>query len=193
MSTATTPQLMTVDEFLALPDDGIERDLIHGVVVERGKTRMARRSREHAKVQSRISFFLQDWVNRQPSPYGEVYAGEVGCILDRDAKLTVGIDIAWISADHAERLVDTTTRMIDGAPALAVEILSPSEKQEDIGSKVDDYLNSGVQLVWIIDPHFHTVVVHCPGKKPELFIDDQQLTGGDVLPGFDVAVSALFA
>jgi len=135
---------------------------------------------------------MQNWADsREPS--GEVYSGEVGCILDRDSNLVVGIDVAWITAEHADRQLASATRMIDGPPALAVEILAESDKHADISSKVDDYLNSDVQLVWIIDPHFHTVVVHRPGRKPELFNDDQRLTGDDVLPGFDVAVSELFA
>ncbi len=193
MSTVTPQRLVTVDEFLTLPEDGVDRDLIRGVVVEHGRTGMTRRSREHALAEARISFFLQQWVHSRRKPSGTVYAGEVGCILSHDPPNVVGIDVAWISAEHVTRLNESTTRMIDGAPALAVEILSPSDKQEDVGNKIDDYLANGVQLVWIVDPHFRTVVVHRPGQKPELFNEDQHLAGSDVLPGLDLAVSAIFA
>ncbi len=82
--------------------------------------------------------------------------------------------------------------MIDGAPLLAVEILSPSDKQVDIDQKIDDFLQYGVQLVWIVDTHFRTVTVHQPGKLPELFNADQKLSAGDLLAGFEVPVKDLF-
>ncbi len=89
MSTETASELMTADEFLALPDDGIDRDLIRGVVVERGKADMTRRNRRHTKSEASIAYVLKKWAEGQPTSPGEVHAGEVdaSCVVIRTALL----------------------------------------------------------------------------------------------------------
>ena len=141
MSTETASELMTAEKFLALPDDGIDRDLIRGVVVVRGETEMTRRNRRHTKTEAATAKLIGKWVDSQRDRPGEVHSGEVGCILHGNTDSAVGIDVVFISAEHAARQNDETT-MIDGSPLLAVEILSPSDKHEDIGRKVDDFLAS---------------------------------------------------
>ncbi len=181
-------KLMTVEEFLAIPDDeNIERDLIRGEVKERA---MTRRSRRHARTEARISQHLQNWVDLQKQR-GEVYSGEVGCILRHVPSSTVGIDVAYITAEHAARQTDAT-RLIEGPPALAVEILSPNDTQEAIVQKIDEYLACGVQLVWIADPHFRTITVYRPLMAPEFFAEGQTLSAENELPGFSVLVRNLF-
>lgn len=181
-------KLMTVEEFLAMPDEeNIERDLIRGEVMERA---MTRRSRRHARTEARISQQLQNWADQQKQQ-GEVYSGEVGCILRHSPSSTVGIDVACITAEHAARQTDAT-RLIEGPPALAVEILSPNDTQEAIAQKIDEYLDCGVPLVWIVDPHFRTITVHRPAMAPEFFTEAQTLSAENELPGFSVLVRNLF-
>ena len=126
-----------------------------------------------------------------PEPRGEVHAGEVGCILRRDPDTTVGIDVAYFSAEVMARQTDGTT-LVEGAPQLAVEVLSPSDKTEEIRDKVLEYLAAGVELVWVVDPYFHTVTVHRPSAPPEMFNNEETLTGGATLPGLEIAVAELF-
>ena len=181
-------KLMTVEEFLAIPDDeNIERDLIRGEVKERV---MTRRSRRHARTEARISQQLQNWVDLQKQT-GAVYSGEVGCILRHSPSSTVGIDVAYITADHAARQTDTS-RLIEGPPALAVEILSPNDTQEAIAEKIDEYLACGVPMVWIVDPHFRTITIHRPAMAPEFFSEAQTLLAENELPGFRALVRNLF-
>ena len=188
MSTAETA-LMTAEEFLALPDDGKERWLIRGQLREKEDGVMTYRNRFHTWVEAQIAFVLKSWLRDQPQPQGAVHSGEVGCRLKPDT--VVGIDAAFFSAETAARQTDETT-LIDGAPLLAVEILSPSDKHEDITEKVRAYLECGVKAVWIVDPDFRTVRVHRPGTAPEMFNESQTLPGGDVLPGLEIAVADLF-
>jgi Uma2 family endonuclease len=172
---------MTTEEFLALPDDGIERDLINGIVREWGP-RMTRRNRNHSQVEANLSYLLVDWLRKQPEPRGAVHSGEAGCRLARDPDVTVGIDVAYISPELAARPSDET-ELIDGVPTLAVEILSPSNKEEEINDKIDAYRRSGVPLVWLVDPHLRTVTVLRPDALPELFNVNQELTAEPHLPG----------
>ena len=55
-----------------------------------------------------------------------------------------------------------------------------------------EYLDSGARQVWLVDPYFRTVQVHAAGRSPEMFNEQQPLAGGDLLPGWQVAVAELF-
>jgi Uma2 family endonuclease len=50
---------------------------------------------------------------------------------------------------------------------------------------------AGVELVWIVDPYFHTVTVHRPSAPPEMFNNEETLSGGATLPGLEIAVTDL--
>lgn len=188
---ATAPtRLMTTEEMLALPDDGVERWLIRGQLREKGKA-MTVRNRIHSRVMIRVGKFLDNWLDEQPKPRGEVCGGEAGVRLRQTPDSTVGIDVVYISAELAARRSKDTT-LIDGVPVLVVEILSPNDVIEDINDKIDEYLDTGVQLVWIIDPRRRTVTVYRQGADAELFTGNQELSGEPHLPGFRVAVARLF-
>jgi Uma2 family endonuclease len=111
--------------------------------------------------------------------------------LRRNPDSTVGIDVAYISAELAAGTPEGA-RLIDGVPVLAVEILSPSDKQEEIAEKVREYLDVSVPLVWVVEPVFRTVTVYCPGAEPELFNVRHDLSGDPHLPGFRVPVADIF-
>ena len=188
MSTATAPRLMTHAEFIALPDDGMERNLIRGVVEEKPRTY---RTRFHSKTEATIAWLLGNWVLTLPLPRGEVLSGEVGVYLARDPDSTVGIDVAYVSAETVAAQPDDTT-MLDGVPVLVVEILSPNDTVKETNDKIHEYVAAGVKQVWIVDPHFHFVRVHRPGHEPEFYTVDDELTAEPDLPGFRVMVAQLF-
>src|SRR6266851_7816155 len=123
MAMAAEPKLMTTEEMLALPENGVDRWLVRGQLREKP---MTIRNRTHSRIMVRISYLLENWLERQPEPRGSVYCGEVGVRLRRDPDTTVGVDVTYVSADTMARQTDATT-LIEGAPVLAVEILSPSD------------------------------------------------------------------
>jgi Uma2 family endonuclease len=179
---------MTTEELLALPDDGMERWLIRGELREKP---MTVRNRFHSRALIRVGQLLANWLDQQPEPRGQVLGGEAGVRLRRTPDSTVGVDVIYVSAEVAARQTDDTT-LIDGVPVLAVEILSPSDTVEEIDEKVDSYLTAGVALVWVLDPHDRTVTVYRPDARPQLFNDEQELTGEPHLPGFRAPVARLF-
>lgn len=189
MSASVVSTTMSVEEFLELPDDPrVERELIRGELREKP---MTIRNRWHCRNAARIAHFLMAWLLRQPLPRGDVFVGEVGCILRRNPDTAVGIDVAYVSAETAAYESENTT-LIDGPPILAAEILSPSDKHEEVIEKVDEYLAAGVKLVWVLDPHFRTVVVYRADAEPELFNIREELTAEPHLPGFRCPVAAIF-
>jgi Uma2 family endonuclease len=139
----------------------------------------------------RVAKLLDNWLDRQPEPRGQVLCGEAGVRLQRDPDTTFGVDVVYVSAETAARQGEETT-VIDGVPVLVVEILSPSDTQEEINDKIDDYLRAGVALVWVIDPRRRTVQVIRPQQEPELINVRQELSGDPYLPGFRVAAAQFF-
>lgn len=189
MSAPVEIRLMTTEEFLALPDDGVDRWLIRGQLREKA---MTVRNRWHSRILVRICQLLGVWLDRQPEPRGELLGGEVGCRICRNPDTVVGIDLIYVSAALAAREPDDTT-LVDGVPILAVEILSPSDTQEDIDERVDELLGAGVALIWIINPRHQTVLVYRPDEAPVLYNVNQDLTAEPHLPGFRVPVAEIFS
>lgn len=182
--------LMTAAEFEALPpDDSVERQLIRGELREKP---MTRRNRFHARIELRIGHLLASWIDEHPELNLEAYSGEVGCILQRDPDTTVGVDVLVASTELEENADLSGTRMLDGVPLLAVEILSPNDTQLEISKKIQLYLEVGVPLVWVISPEFETVDVYRPDIEPERFNVKQELSGEPHLPGLTIPVSQIF-
>ncbi len=77
-------------------------------------------------------------------------------------------------------------------PDLAVEVFAPDETAREYREKVEEYFGWGVALVWLVDPESRTVTVcRSPVDRVVLTAEDE-LTGGDVVPGFTCRVSELF-
>jgi Uma2 family endonuclease len=189
MMTVAAPALLTTEEMLALPSNGTARWLIRGQLREEP---MTVRNRWHSRIMVRVAHLLESWLDQQPEPRGAVLCGEAGVRLRRNPDTTVGIDVVYISAELAARQGGETS-LIDGVPVLVVEILSPSDTIEQIDEKLDSYLQAGVRVVWVIDPHDHTLVVYRPGAEPEMLNAGQELSGEPDLPGFRVPLASFFA
>lgn len=186
MITVAAP--ITAEDLLAMPDDGIERWIKDGELREGG---MTIRNRFHSETLTLIVFALQSWLRNQPRPHGKVLCGEAGVRLRRDPELTVGIDAVYIGPELARQNLAGTT-IVDGVPVLAIEILSPSDKQEEVEEKIDDYLGAGVLQVWEVNPRRRTVTVYRPDQEPQFFNVKQDLVADPELPGFRVPLSELF-
>src|SRR5262249_53397576 len=124
---APTTSLMTTEQMLALPENGMDRELIRGGLREK---KMTRRNWRHSRCMAQITGHLLMWMMKQPEPRGRLICGEAGIRLRRNPDTTVGIDVAYISPDLAAR-TPKSARLVEGPPVLAVEILSPSDKHQD--------------------------------------------------------------
>lgn len=186
---ATTPKsTISLEEFLALPDDGVDRELIRGEIRENG---MTLRNHRHGRSESLIAYELVDWIKKQNEPPGIVVTGDTGFLLTRDPETFVGPDVAFVSAETAKKTSQESI-FFESPPVLAVEILSPSNDVESIHEKIRLYLESGVKLVWIVDPEFRTVVVHRPDAQPTMFNAEQEITAEPFLPGFRAQIVKFF-
>lgn len=102
-------------------------------------------------------------------------------------------DVAFISWDRLPG------RTLPKAPIptlvldLAVEVLSQSNTAREMERKRGEYFSQGVSLVWEIDPKTRTATVYKPDGTVLELTEADRLDGGDVLPGFSLALSDLFA
>jgi Uma2 family endonuclease len=78
-------------------------------------------------------------------------------------------------------------------PDLAVEVLSPSNRPGENARKAAIYRECGVPLVWYVDPFKQIVIVYAQNAEPRTLAIGDTLDGGDVLPGFALPLTELFA
>ena len=180
---------MTLEEFDALPEDGgTDRWLIRGRLYE---CPMTVRGYSHSSIEANIVYHLQHWIKQQPIPHGRAVSGEAGFLLRREPGSKVGIDVAYIIAEQVAA-TPKNAKVIEGPPLLAVEILSPSDRIQDVMEKIGEYLQAGVRLVWCVEPTFSTITVYRPDAEPVSFNLHDELTSEPHLPGFRVAVAEIF-
>lgn len=182
-------KLYTADEFWViaqLPENEDKRlALLDGVIVE-----VPPSSQKNTVTAARIIYFFNAFVI--PRNLGYVTGADGGFTLDaRNARQP---DVAFISKARHARLEGVVFPL---APDLAVEVISPSESSNDVLKKVTRYLEAGTKLVWTVYPEDNGVYVWqlaADGSlKAQAFGAADTLDGGEVLPGFTLKVSDIFA
>lgn len=98
--------------------------------------------------------------------------------------------IPWERFPH--RRIPASQAVFEVVPDLAIETLSRGNTLREIELKRDEYLDSGVQLIWYIDPHARTATVYTSDGSEQQFSEHGTLTGGTVLPGFELALQPFF-
>jgi Uma2 family endonuclease len=102
-------------------------------------------------------------------------------------------DVAYISfARWAQNRRVPKTRSWAVAPDLAVEILSPTNTAFEVTDKLEEYFRVSVRSVWVVYPPQSKVYVYSSAKEVRILTEDDELDGGDVLPGFSVPVKSIF-
>ena len=177
-----TPRLLTAEDLWAVPEDA-RGELLDGDMLPANPVTLA-----HGIVVGRLVARLATWA--EASAFGEV-GPEIGFLLRRDPDTVLAPDVSVVTRSVA---VNAPARgFAEAVPLLAAEVLSPDDSPRETERKVGIYLGAGVALVWVVDPGRRTVAVHQPGREPEVLRGDDVLDGGEVLPGFAVALAYLFA
>jgi Uma2 family endonuclease len=144
----------------------------------------------YGEVASEIGMLIRSYAKRHQ--LGSTTAAETGYRLSDDTVLAPGV--GFISAERIPQVLPEG--FVPFAPDLAVEIISPSNTLTEIRAKVEQYLQHGTRLVWVIDPRKQKVDVYRPapdGKALVSFLGIQDmLDGEDMLIGFSVAIKDLF-
>jgi Uma2 family endonuclease len=168
-----------------MPDDGNRYELVRGELVC-----MAAIGGQHGIIASRLDHRLRHFV--EAHQLGEVCAAETGFRLARNPDTVRAPDVSFIAR---ERL--PAGGVPEGywpfAPDLAVEVISPSDRFDDVLTKVQEYLKAGARLVWVFHPRTRTVMIYRANREVQLLQGQDELSGEDVLPSFHCPVDELFA
>ena len=100
-------------------------------------------------------------------------------------------DVGFYGSAKAAKITDPQ-KYLPFPPDLAVEVVAQNENASELLDKVIQYLEAGTALVWLIYPELKSVVVHFPNFTAKIYTPEGVLSGGDLLPGLQVAVSDLF-
>jgi Uma2 family endonuclease len=181
---ATQLRTMTADELLAMPEDGMRRELVAGELRE-----MTPVGRKHARLARNILRSLDAHVFARR--LGEVYP-ELGYVLETEPDTVRAPDVSFVRADRVDA-GGAEEGFYRGVPDLAIEVISPNDRYSEVNAKVDEYLESGTPMVIVVDPPRETVTIYRSRNKPTVLSEDDVLDGADVVPGWKLPVRDIFA
>ncbi|HAB94218.1 MAG TPA: DNA-binding protein [Lachnospiraceae bacterium] len=138
----------TLDDYYALPDER-RVELIDGVFYD-----MSAPAVIHQKILGELHLLFRECTDAHEGEC-EVYLSPCDVRLDMDNKTMVQPDLLVICGPY-----DLGAKRFEGAPDLALEILSPSTRSKDMLLKLYKYQNAGVKEYWIVDPDHETVMVY---------------------------------
>src|SRR6185437_1432510 len=178
---ATTPTKLSFEEFQQLPErEGAIYELDEGLLLIEEHLTL-----RHNLIRQRIAFNMMEFVDSR----------KLGMVLEETdfhlaADTVRNPDVSFLSSEHAA-MIDLDRPSIEGAPALAVEVISPSNSAEDMAKKTQQYLRAGSTAVWIVYPKLRMVEVHSTSRvngvrEPEV------LTEPTLLPGFSLSLAYVF-
>lgn len=176
------PGMATVEDALAIADrEDCLCELVDGILVEKIM----------ASYESVVACFLIHLIHQflDEHPLG-VVTGESGALRILPKKMRIP-DVAFISWDKFPNRQLPRDRVFAVAPDLAVEILSAGNTPREMELKLDEYFRAGVGLVWFIDPDSRIARVYTSRDNCEVLDENGVLSGGDVLPGFELTLKAL--
>ena len=174
---------LTVANYKLLPETGPRYQLIQGDLYMAPAP-----NRFHQEISRNLQFELHSYLKR--NPIGKLFDAPFDVYLDEINVFQPDIIIVL-----NERLAILTEEGAEGAPELVVEILSPKTRRLDLVNKKQEYARAGVKELWIIDPDPRTIVVHkfgSDGVEAVRQIDEPGTLSTELLPGFNVAVTAIF-
>jgi Uma2 family endonuclease len=177
-------KIWTDAEFMALNRDGHRYEIVNGELIDMGNS-----GAKHGYVCSVLMIFLGGYVHIQ----------KIGAMFDSSTafKMKSGNkrspDISFMAKERLQGLEELPDGFLEGAPDLAVEILSPSNTVEEIHNKLVEYFENGSRLVWVINPKEKYVLVYRSSQEPDRLLKSvDSLDGEDIVPGFTLPIAELF-
>ena len=178
-------KLITAEELWAMPEvPGKRFELVHGELIE-----VAGSGAEHGAIALNVGSVLRVFVRQHR--LGIVSGDSTSYILVRGPDITRIPDVSFVASNRIpEGGVSKAFWPIP--PDLAIEIVPPGDSAMELRKKVREYLEAGTRLVWVLWPDERAVTAYPAGAELHEYGSDDELDGGDVLPGFRVRVAEPF-
>ncbi len=182
---AQETRAITAEQLFRMRDDGYKYELVAGRL-----RKMTPAGSLHGIVEIRLSTAISVHVDQHN--LGLAFPGDTGFKLASNPDTVRAPDVAFVARERIPASGIPTAYWL-GAPDLAVEVMSPNDLRSAIDEKIEEYLRSGVRLIWFVEPLARRVTVHRPGTQPLVLGETELLDGGDILPGFSYPLARLFA
>jgi Uma2 family endonuclease len=177
--------LLTWDDFLGLPYETRNTDLIDGKMVVNSP------NAQHERIVGNLLFALKLWQRGLPQRLGEPTTQQPVKVTDRHGYQP---DMSWFPVEQCEPVGQRAA--FSGLPAIVVEVLSPSTRRIDLVRKRGDYQALGIPEFWIIDPDTEVMLIARRSARTRGYVDvvleSTDAITSPLLPGFELEVSELF-
>lgn len=102
-------------------------------------------------------------------------------------------DVSWMSKERWEQVPPSERRKFARVvPEFVIELRSPSDSLVATREKMEEYVDNGVQLGWLIDPDNRIVHIYRGNGEVEVLENPEIVSGEDVLPGFELHVRQIW-
>jgi Uma2 family endonuclease len=184
-----TPEILskktwTDEEFMALAQDGHHYEIVNGELIDMGSSGAL-----HGYICSLVLSSLMMYISSK----------KLGIVFDSSTAFKMkngnrrSPDVSFFAKVRFQNLTELPVGFLDGAPDLAVEVLSPGNTVEEIHDKLVEYFENGTGLAWVIHPLEHYVLVYRSAHEPDRLLKTIDfLDGEEVIPGFRLPVADLF-
>ncbi len=173
----------TDEELMELPKDGYKRELLNGEIV------MSPAGSEHGMIIMQFAVVFGGFIYQHG--LGQVFDGQTGFRMKSLDVLSP--DISFVARERLLAVGGVPAGFFEGAPDLAIEFLSQSESKLRMKQKPTQYLENETKLAWVIDSQRRVIQIHREVEPYTTLSEAETLTGESVVPGFQIAVSAVFA
>jgi Uma2 family endonuclease len=163
---------LSLKKFLRLPEAKPALEYFEGKVVQKVAPKRA-----HSVIHTMIAIELGGFVRKRR--LGQVYI-ELRCTF---AGASLVPDICFFAAERLPKEEDVVS-----PPHMVVEIISPAQTVKDLTRRLDWFVDEGVRLGWLIQPRQKRAIVFQPGAEPQELGAEDTLDGGDVVPGYRLAI-----
>jgi Uma2 family endonuclease len=173
----TPKTLLSIEEFAALPDDGMKHELNEGELI----VTMLPKPR-HGNCQARLATALLKFVTSRGA--GKVFPTSGYHLTPHTVR---GPDISFVRKSRLQN----PDEYFEGGSDLAVEIVSPGDDASDLREKIKQYLDAGTSVVWVVYPRSRQIEIHTPDKTIRTLGVEDTLEAPELLPGFQLSVRAI--
>jgi Uma2 family endonuclease len=122
---------------------------------------------------------------------GAVYAAETGFFISSDPDTVRAPDVAFVRQERLDEVGDVDGYW-PGAPDLAVEVISPNDTYAEVEEKVLEWLEAGTRMVVVVNPRKNAVTAYRSLTEIVVLTEEDYLDGGDIVPGWTIAVKEIF-
>ncbi len=129
---------------------------------------------------SRLTQRLGNWADT--NGMGLAFDSSTGFKLPNGADRSP--DASWVRRERLESLNPDPAKFLPMAPDFVAELRSATDNLEKLQQKMQEYVDNGVRLGWLIDPQNQRVEIYRLGQDVEVLQSPTSLSGEDILPGF---------